>query len=74
MTLNVRAEFTNIFNRAIINDPTSNNSTAVQTLVKGSTQTSAGFGFINNATLNQGTFATGGGQPRQGQLVGRFQF
>jgi hypothetical protein len=74
MTLNVRAEFTNVFNRAIINDPTSNNSTAVQTLVKGSTQTSAGFGFINNATLNQGTFATGGGQPRQGQLVGRLQF
>jgi hypothetical protein len=24
--------------------------------------------------LNQGTFATGGGQPRQGQIVGRFTF
>jgi len=74
MSLNVRAEFTNVFNRAIINDPTSINPQGPQSLVTGSTQTSAGFGFINNATLNQGTFATGGGQPRQGQLVGRFTF
>jgi hypothetical protein len=74
ISLNVRLEFTNVFNRAIINDPTSINPQGPQTLVTGSTQTSAGFGFINNATLNQGTFATGGGQPRQGQLVGRFQF
>jgi len=74
MSLNVRAEFTNVFNRAIINDPTSTNPQGPQSLVAGSTQTSAGFGFINNATLNQGTFATGGGQPRQGQLVGRFTF
>jgi hypothetical protein len=74
MSLNVRAEFTNVFNRAIINDPTSTNPATPQTRVTGSTQTAAGFGFINNAVLNQGTFATGGGQPRQGQLVGRFQF
>jgi len=74
MSLNVRVEFTNVFNRAIINDPTSTNPATPQTRVAGSTQTAAGFGFINNATLNQGTFATGGGQPRQGQLVGRFQF
>jgi hypothetical protein len=74
VTFNVRAEFTNVFNRAIINDPTATNPAAPQTLVAGSAQTQAGFGFINNATLNQGTFATGGGQPRQGQLVGRFQF
>ena len=74
MSLNVRAEFTNVFNRATINDPTSTNPATPQTRVTGSTQTAAGFGFINNTLVNQGTFATGGGQPRQGQLVGRFQF
>jgi len=77
MTLNVRAEFTNVFNRAIINDPTSTNPATPQTRIVNSdpnSETTAGFGFINNGVLNQGTFATGGGQPRQGQLVGRFQF
>jgi hypothetical protein len=76
MSLNIRAEFTNVFNRAIINDPTSVNPAAPQNRLTSApnSQTTAGFGFINNATLNQGTFATGGGQPRQGQLVGRFQF
>jgi hypothetical protein len=78
MTLQVRVEMTNLFNRAYINDPTSTNPAAPQNRIGGSTdpnaQTIAGFGFINNAVLNQGTFATGGGQPRQGQLVARFQF
>jgi hypothetical protein len=46
----------------------------VQTRLTGTNQTTAGFGFINNSTLNQGTFATGGGQPRQGQMVARIQF
>jgi hypothetical protein len=78
MTMMVRLEFTNVFNRAYINDPTSTNPAAPQNRLGGSTdpnaQTTAGFGFINNAVLNQGTFASGGGQPRQGQLVARFQF
>lgn len=78
MTLHVRVEMTNVFNRAYINDPVSANPAAPQTRFGGSTdpnaQTTAGFGFINNAVLNQGTFATGGGQPRQGQIVARFQF
>lgn len=72
--LNVRAEFTNMFNRAYINDPTSANPAAVQTRLAGTSQTTAGYGFINNSALNQGTFATGGGQPRQGQMVARFTF
>jgi hypothetical protein len=72
--LNVRVELTNMFNRAYINNPTSTNPAAVQTVLTGTTQTTAGFGFISNSTLNQGTFATGGGQPRQGQMVARIQF
>jgi hypothetical protein len=75
MTLNVRVEMTNVFNRAYINDPTATNPAAPQTRISATNQqTTAGYGFINNAVLNQGTFATGGGQPRQGQLVARFQF
>lgn len=78
MALNIRVELTNVFNRAYINDPTSGNPATAQTRVGSSTdpnaQTTAGYGYINNAVLNQGTFATGGGQPRQGQIVGRFTF
>lgn len=78
VTLQVRVEMTNVFNRAYINDPTSGNPAAAQTRIGGSTdpnaQTTAGYGFINNAVLNQGTFATGGGQPRQGQMVARITF
>ena len=62
--LQVRAEFTNIFNRTEMNNPTSNNALATQTAVNG--QTTAGFGFINNGI----TFSP----PRQGQLVARFTF
>ena len=74
VTFNIRAEMTNIFNRAYINDPTSTNPASPQNRLSGNTQTTAGYGFINNAMLNQGTFAIGGGAPRQGQLVGRLQF
>ncbi|MEO5923202.1 MAG: TonB-dependent receptor [Bryobacteraceae bacterium] len=74
VNLNVRVEMTNLFNRAYINDPTFANPAAPQTRVANSTQTSAGYGFINNAVLNQGTFATGGGQPRAGQIVARLTF
>jgi hypothetical protein len=74
VTVNVRMEFTNVFNRAYINDPTSANPAAPQSRLTNTSQTTAGFGFINNAVLNQGTFATGGGQPRQGQVVARLQF
>jgi hypothetical protein len=78
ITLNIRAEMTNVFNRANINDPTATNPAAPQSRINASAdpnaQTTAGYGFINNGTVNQGTFATGGAQPRQGQIVARFQF
>ncbi len=70
MNLQIRADFTNIFNRTQPNNPTSNNALATQTCVGGKCapglQTSAGFGYINNAT----TFSA----PRQGTLVARFTF
>jgi hypothetical protein len=70
LTLNVRVELTNVFNRTFMNNPTSTNPAAPQTRVGGSTadnaQTTAGFGFIPNATV----FAAS----RSGQVVARIQF
>jgi hypothetical protein len=65
MSLQIRAEFTNIFNRTQPNNPTSNNALATQTR-NTLGQTTAGFGYVNTATV--------AGSPRQGQLVARFQF
>lgn len=65
MTLNVRIEFTNIFNRTFINNPTSTNPQTPQ--VRNSAgQTASGFGFIDTTSV----FAA----PRQGQLVAQFHF
>lgn len=68
MSLQVRGEFTNVFNRTVLNSPTSTNALATQTRKVASdpnSQTTAGFGYINNANTN--------GQ-RQGQMVARFTF
>ena len=62
--LQIRAEFSNVFNRTEINNPTSTNGLATQTTKAG--QTTAGFGYINNGTV----FSA----PRSGQLVARFTF
>jgi hypothetical protein len=64
-SLQIRGEFTNIFNRAEPNNPTATNALATQTR-NSAGQTTAGFGYINTAT----TFSA----PRQGQLIARFQF
>ncbi|MBV8820788.1 MAG: carboxypeptidase regulatory-like domain-containing protein [Acidobacteriaceae bacterium] len=64
-SFNLRMEFTNIFNRTEANNPTATNTLATQTSSPGG-QTTAGFGYINNGT----TFSP----PRQGVIVGRFQF
>ncbi len=58
-SLEIRAEFTNIFNRAVLPNPTSTN--ALQSQITGS----SGFGFINTTLA---------GTPRQGSIVGRFRF
>lgn len=65
MTLNIRAEFTNIFNRTEVNNPTSSNALLTQTR-NAAGQTTGGFGYIN--TL--GTTAL----PRQGSIVARLVF
>ena len=62
--LQIRAEFTNIFNRTEMSNPSATNPLATQTSSAG--QTTAGFGYINTGT----TFSA----PRQGQLIARFQF
>jgi hypothetical protein len=69
--LNMRAEFTNIFNRAEMPVPTSTNALATQTHPNG--VPTAGFGFINTA----GTTAVTNTQTstsRQGTVVLRFRF
>jgi hypothetical protein len=63
--LQIRAEFTNILNRAEINNPTSGNAFATPT-VNSTGKTTAGFGWINTASVAV--------PPRQGTLVARFTF
>jgi hypothetical protein len=63
-TLNVRLEFNNIFNRTYMVNPVSANAQATQTVTNG--KTSAGFGWINTASVLN--------PPRNGTLVARFQF
>ena len=65
MALNIRAEFTNVFNRTEVNNPTSTNSQLAQVKTAAG-NTTGGFGYINTAT----TFAL----PRQGTIVARFTF
>jgi hypothetical protein len=64
-SFNLRMEFTNIFNRTEMQIPTSSSATQAQTRNAAGLPTS-GFGFIPTSS----TFSP----PRQGQIVGRFQF
>jgi hypothetical protein len=68
MALMVRMDFSNIFNRTYLNNPTATGYTGAQS-VKGDGTNSGGFGYINLATTG-----TAFGQPRQGTLVARFTF
>jgi hypothetical protein len=81
MQLSIRAEFSNIFNRTFMNDPSSTNPTTATACVlnTGASATGAscgaatlraltgGFGFINTSSVP----VPG---PRSGTLVGRFTF
>jgi hypothetical protein len=67
--LTMRLEFTNVFNRTFMNNPTSTNPQQVPTRVNNNDPNSAttgGFGFIDTTSVNQ--------PPRQGQIVARFEF
>jgi hypothetical protein len=65
VTLNIRADFQNIFNRTEMNNPTSTNAKATQTRSSSGT-TIYGFGYINPASV--------AAAPRAGMIVGRLQF
>jgi hypothetical protein len=65
MSLQIRAEFFNVFNRLQLNNPTATNSLLAQTTNSAGVPTS-GFGYINPTSVFS--------PPRTGQLVGRFQF
>ncbi|MBV8842029.1 MAG: hypothetical protein JO307_04380 [Bryobacterales bacterium] len=64
-SLQIRGEFTNMFNRTEMNNPTATNALATPS-VSPTGQTLSGFGYISTGTL----FSS----PRQGQLIARFQF
>jgi hypothetical protein len=66
MSLNVRVEFTNIFNRTFVNNPTSTNPQTPPVRNPTTGQTTSGFGFIDTTSVFS--------QPRQGQLVAQFHF
>ncbi len=71
-SLNVRAEFTNLFNRAGIPNPTNGQGpgqTSASTQLRDKTgKATGGFGWVNTNPATPVLF------PRQGQLVARFQF
>ena len=62
----LRAEFSNIFNRTFLNSPTSTNALAAQTTSATTGLATAGFGFINTGTVQSA--------PRSGTLVARLTF
>jgi hypothetical protein len=71
-SFNLRVEFTNVFNRAFWGDPTSTNAKLQQvSLANGNT--TAGFGRVNT-TAPSAFGSVFNLQPRQGVIVGRFQF
>jgi hypothetical protein len=70
-SINIRMEFTNVFNRSVFNDPSSTNARAVVTHSPNGNIT-GGFGSI----IATGTIGGSGLnlQPRSGTLIGRFTF
>jgi hypothetical protein len=67
MSLNVRAEFFNIFNRNALGTPTNSNPLAT-TSVNNATGAISGFGYYSLGNTS------GSGTPRVGLLVARFRF
>ncbi len=65
ISLNIRAEFTNIFNRIQPNNPSSGNARSTQVKDPQSGKPLGGFGYIDTGTA---------GDPRQGMIVARIQF
>jgi len=68
-SLNLRAEFNNIFNRTYLNNPTATNPLAIPTF-NGIGSLNGGYGYISRTVSP----TLVGGQPRNGTLVARFVF
>ena len=73
VSLNIRAEFNNIFNRAQMPNPTATNAAAPQLINAKTGAASSGFGFINTAATSAVTNA-GTDTSRQGTIVARITF
>ena len=71
ISLNMRVEFNNIFNRATPPDPVATNAQATQ-VRSANGNTVSGFGFINTAAIAGGISGLSG--PRNGTIVARFVF
>jgi hypothetical protein len=69
MSLNLRVEFSNIFNRTYLNNPTSSNPTTPVTH-NGQGLLTGGFGYISTVFSSTTQLA----QPRNGTIVARFTF
>jgi hypothetical protein len=65
VTLNIRADFQNVFNRTEMATPTSTNAKATQTRAANGT-TVSGFGYINSRSV--------AAAPRAGMIVATFKF
>ncbi len=61
----IRAEFTNAFNRAVLPNPTSTNALQPSVVDRTTGNFVSGFGYLNTKAP---------GTPRQGSIVGRFRF
>lgn len=71
--LQIRTEFTNIFNRTFLPNPSTAVAPQVALTHNSSGQLTAGFGVIN-ATAAVNTVPTLNGMPRAGTLIARFSF
>jgi hypothetical protein len=79
MSLYIRAEFQNIFNRLFYQMPSNSGATTLTTPVGRANSLagvtgllSSGWGYVN--WVNGGSPGMGGAQPRSGQIVARFTF
>jgi hypothetical protein len=69
MSLNLRVELNNVFNRTYLNNPTATGYTTAQSRNAVTGLNSGGFGYINLAVASNQL-----GQPRNGTIVARFTF
>ena len=72
-TFNLRIEFTNVFNRAFVNDPANTNAKAARKFAPNG-NTTGGFGSINATSSTAFPVAAVNLQPRTDTMVARITF